>query len=84
MGNREAIAALYDAYARRDSVAMVGALDGDVEWHRAEGSPYSGVYIGPQAVLDGVWRRMGTEWSGWEAVPESIIVDGDRVVAVGT
>jgi ketosteroid isomerase-like protein len=84
MGNREAIQALFDAYANRDAETMLGCLDDAAEWIEAAGFPYAGTYVGPQAVMDNVWRPMATEWDGWSAVPDEIIVEGDRVVAVGT
>ena len=84
MTSREVIVALYDAYARRDAAGMVALLDEDVEWMQIAGSPYAGVHVGPDAVLTNVWKRMGTEWTAWEAVPDLIIAEGDRITAVGT
>lgn len=84
MTTREVIETLFEAFARRDAAVMVSLLADDVEWTQADGFPYAGTYMGPRAVLDQVWRRMGTEWLDWQAIPESIIVEGDRAVAVGT
>ena len=84
MSNRDVIQALFDAYAARDAAAMMSCLDDAVEWIEAEGFPYAGTYVGPQAVLDNVWRPMATEWDDWAAVPDQILAEGDRVVAVGT
>lgn len=84
MGNRELIRVLYDAFAARDVSAMMGALDDQVRWTEAEGFPYAGTHVGPQAVRDNVWKRMGTEWWHWEAKPNMIIVEGDHVAVVGT
>lgn len=84
MNNRELIQALFDAYAARDATAMMGYLDETVEWTEAVGFPYAGTYVGRQAVMDNVWRPMATQWDAWTAVADQIIVEGDRVVAVGT
>ena len=84
MGNRQLIQRLYDAFAARDVPAMMGCLDATVEWTQAEGFPYAGTHVGPRAVLDNVWMPMGTEWRDWAATPETIIVQGHRVAAVGT
>ena len=84
MPNRELIEALYEGFARFDAPAMVGALDERVEWTEAEGFPYAGTHVGPQAMLDNVWTRMATEWSRWAAIPDRIIVEDDRVAVVGT
>ena len=82
--NREVIQRLYDAFAARDAEAMVACLDDDVEWVLVDGFPYGGTHRGPQAVLDEVWRPMATEWKGWTAIPDSILVDGDHAAVTGT
>ena len=84
MGSREVIQALFAAYAARDVRAMMGCLDDRVRWTEAEGFPYAGTHVGPKAVLDNVWMRMGTEWNDWEARPDdTIIVEGERVARAG-
>lgn len=34
-------------------------MDDKIEWTEAEGFPLHGTYIGPQAVVDGVFMRIG-------------------------
>jgi len=82
--NRELIQALYDAFAARDADAMMASLDDDVHWTEAEGFPYAGTHVGPQAVMDNVWMRMATEWNDWQAHLDDIVVEGDRVATTGT
>lgn len=84
MGNREIIQSLYEAFATRDARAMMSALADDVRWTEAEGFVYAGTYVGPQAVMDGVWMRMATEWDDWQAHLDDILVEGDRVATTGT
>jgi ketosteroid isomerase-like protein len=84
MGNRESIRALYDAFAARDAMAMMGFLDGKVQWTEAEGFPYAGTHVGPQAVMNNVWMRMATEWQDWQAHLDGIIVEGNRAATTGT
>jgi len=84
MQGRELIQALYDAFAARDANAMMAFLDDDVHWTEAEGFPYAGTHVGPQAVMDNVWMRMATEWHDWQAHLDDIIVEGDRVATTGT
>ncbi len=84
MGDRLAsVKALYDAFARGDVPAVLGALAPDVEWIEAEGGPYGGTSIGPQAVLENVFMKLGGEWDGFSAVPAEFIAQGDVVVALG-
>lgn len=83
MSNLKSVQGVYDAFARGDVPAVLGFLDPDVEWTEAEGFPYGGTYVGPDAVLQGVFMRLGTEWDGFAAVPGEFIDGGDSVVVLG-
>lgn len=74
---------LYGAFARGDVPAVLGALAPDVRWTEAAGGPYGGVSIGPEAVLQNVFMKLGTEWDGFAAVPGKFVADGDIVIALG-
>lgn len=74
---------LYQAFGRGDIPAVLGALTPGCEWTEAAGGPYGGVYIGPDAVLEGVFQKLGGEWDGFAAVPHEFVADGDRVVVLG-
>ena len=82
--NLETIRRLYDAFARGDVPAVLATLAPNVSWTEAEGFPYGGTYAGSNAVLEGVFMKLGTEWEGYAAVPEQFVVQGDTVVALGT
>ena len=62
--------------------AVLGAMADDIQWAEADGFPLAGTYVGPQAVLDGVFmrREIGDEFA---AVPDQIVAEGDTVVAIG-
>lgn len=81
--NVAVVRGLYDALARGDVEAVLGPLDPGVRWTEADGFPYAGTYVGPEAVLEGVFARLGSEWEGFRAVPEEIIDGGATVVALG-
>ena len=83
MGNLDSVRGVYDAFAKGDVPAVLGFLSPDVQWTEAEGFPYGGTYVGPQAVAEGVFMRLGTEWEGFAAVPDEFIDGGDSVVALG-
>ncbi len=83
MSNLDAVRSVYDAFARGDIPAVLGFLSPDVEWTEAEGFPYGGTYVGPDAVLSGVFMRLGTEWDGFAVVPDEFIDGGEAVVALG-
>ena len=83
MSNLDLVRGVYDAFAKGDVPAVLGFLSPDVKWTEAEGFPYGGTYVGPQAVLEGVFMRLGTEWDGFAAVPGEFINGGNAVVALG-
>ncbi|MBX3282543.1 MAG: nuclear transport factor 2 family protein [Acidobacteria bacterium] len=85
MTNSEIIRGLYDAFAKGDVPAVLGAFDAGVSWTEAEGFMYGGTYNGPNAVLENVFMRLGTEWEGFAAVPDKIVDGGDgNVISTGT
>lgn len=84
MSNLTAVQGLYEAFARGDVPGVLGFLDDDIAWTEAEGFPYSGTYQGPDAVLNGVFMRLATEWDGYAAVPAEFIDGGDTIVVLGT
>jgi ketosteroid isomerase-like protein len=56
-----------------------------VEWNEAENFIYAdgNPYIGPQAVLGGVFTRVGAEWDGFSVIPEQMLAADDTVVCFG-
>jgi uncharacterized protein len=83
--NMEIIKAVYEAFARGDIPTVLGALDANVDWREAENFMYAdrNPYIGPQAVLEGVFARLGGEWDGFQATPDGLLDAGEAVVAQG-
>jgi ketosteroid isomerase-like protein len=81
--NAEAIRNAYSAFAEGDIPAVLDILDPQITWTEAEGFPYGGTYIGPDAVLQNVFMKIGEEWDGWAAVPHQLVAEGDTVVVLG-
>jgi len=83
--NVELIQSLYAAFAAGDVPTVIGAMDPGMVWNEAENFPYAdgNPYIGPQAVLDGVFMRLGSEWDYWTLDVQEIISSGDVVIACG-
>jgi len=79
----ETIKSLYAAFGAGDVPAVLSALAPDVSWTEAEGFPYGGTYHGPQAVLENVFMKLGSEWDGFAAVPKEYVTEGETVVAFG-
>jgi uncharacterized protein len=74
---------IYQSFAVGDIPAVLGAMSPTVHWTEAAGGPYGGVSIGPNAVLENVFMKLGTEWDGFAAVPREFIAEGATVVALG-
>jgi len=83
VSNLKLVQSVYDAFGKGDIPTVLGSLSPEVQWTEAEGFPYGGTYVGPAAVLEGVFMRLGTEWEGFSAVPEEFIDGGETVVALG-
>jgi len=83
--NRRTIEAMYEAFGRGDIATVLNALDPAVEWWEAENFIYAdgNPYVGPQAVLQGVFARIGVEWEGFAVSPEQVIDGGDTIVGRG-
>ncbi len=79
----EIVQGVYAAFAAGNVPAVLGAMAPDIRWTEAAGGPYGGVSIGPDAVLQNVFMKLGTEWDGFAAVPGRFVAEGDTVIALG-
>jgi uncharacterized protein len=84
--NVRIVGAMYDAFGKGDVGAVLARMDGGIEWNEAENFPYAdgNPYVGPQAVVEGVFARLGDEWEVFKVEPDELLDAGDRVVALGT
>ena len=83
--NKKTVEGMYEAFGRGDIPFVIGALDSDVEWWEAENFIYAdkNPYVGPQAVLEGVFARIGQEWEWFSVTPEEVLDAGDSIVGRG-
>ena len=81
--NKEIIEQAYASFAAGDVPAALAAFADDIRWAEADGFPLGGTYVGPQAVLAGVFMRLGEIGDHFAVVPEQFVADGDTVVALG-
>lgn len=63
-GNVAVVDGLYQSFVKGDVPAVLAVMDANIVWNEAEGFPYAdqNPYIGPEAVLNGVFARIGAEW----------------------
>jgi ketosteroid isomerase-like protein len=83
--NLPLIRAIYDAFGSGDIPGVLGRMASDIEWNEAENFPYAdgNPYVGPDAIVKGVFMRLGGEWDGFAVVPEDFLDAGDTVVVLG-
>ena len=80
MNNKEIIQSMYNSFASGDVAAVTAAFADDISWTEADGFPLAGTYIGPQAVVENVFMRLGEFSDNWSVVVERLIGDGDTVI----
>lgn len=59
--NLKVIENLYNAFATGDMPTVLGSMDPNIQWNEAESNSLSdgNPYIGPNAILEGVFARLG-------------------------
>jgi len=83
MDNVKLLKSLYDAFGRGDVPMVLGAMSPDIRWHQAESNPYSPsgqAFVGPDAVLNNVFMRLGSEWDGFTVHTGAFHGAGDSVI----
>lgn len=77
---------LYDAFAEGDIATILSLFHDDITWNEAENFPYAdgNPYVGPEAILNGVFGRIGEEWHYWNLIDIHLYeMEGSRVLATG-
>jgi ketosteroid isomerase-like protein len=82
--NKDIVEGVYASFAQGDVPAVLGAMADDIQWTEADGFPLCGTYVGPQAVLEGVFMRLGEVGDEFTVVPDQFVGDGDTVIALGS
>ena len=82
--NLNIIADHYAASARQDMAAMMADVAPDVQWTEMAGFPCAGTWVGPEQVIENVFKALGATWSSYRFELQELIDGGDRVVALGT
>jgi uncharacterized protein len=83
--NIEIVRGIYEAFGRGDVPAVLGRMDAAIEWREADNFLYAdrNPYLGPQAVLEGVFMRLATEWDGFAVTPAEWLNAGEHIVVLG-
>lgn len=77
--NVEAMKAAYASFARGDMEAWKAEHSDDVVWTILECLPYSGTYVGKQAIIENVFDNISKLWPDFNVEPIAFFEAGDRV-----
>ncbi len=79
------IRSVYEGFAKGDMPSVLGAMAPTIVWNEAENFVYAdgNPYMGPDAILKGVFARLGGEWTGFSARADELLDAGETVVALG-
>jgi len=83
MSNVTIVSDLYEAFGRGDIPSVLGAMDPGIRWYEAESNPYmpSGEpWVGPDAILNNLFVKLGADWDAFAVHPNSFHDAGDVVV----
>lgn len=83
MDNVKLLKNLYDAFGRGDIPTVLGSMSTDIKWYEAESNPYkpSGEpWVGPDAILNNLFMKLGADWDGFSVHPKSFHGAGDSVI----
>jgi ketosteroid isomerase-like protein len=84
--NISVIRGMYESFSTGDVSAVLRRMHQQIEWKEAENFIYAdrNPYVGPQAVLEGVFMRLASEWADFMVIPEEWLDAGNHVVVLGT
>lgn len=82
--NLDIIKGVYNAFATGDFPAFLKAMDPKIEWNEAENFPYAdgNPYIGADAIVQGVFARIGADWEYWTISDQVYHVTQEAMVIV--
>ena len=83
MNNLDIIKQLYQDFAQGNIDNVFAVLAPDVEWIESDGIPYGGRFVGHEAILQGVFAKIGEEWDDFSAQVNQYIDGGDHIITLG-
>ena len=82
--NYEVIKAHYAGSDAKDLAAMMAPVTDKTAWTEMAGFPYAGTYVGPNAVIEGVFKRIGEDWDGYALKVDKLVNGDTTIAAIGT
>jgi ketosteroid isomerase-like protein len=63
---------------------MMAPITQQTVWTEMAGFPYAGTYVGSEAIIAGVFKRIGEEWDDYAFALERLVDGGSTIVGIGT
>ena len=79
----EIVKAHYDANDRGDLVGMLADIGPTTRWTEMAGFPCAGTYIGPDEVVENVFKFLGSVFDKYSFKLDRLLDAGENVVAIG-
>jgi ketosteroid isomerase-like protein len=84
MGDADVVRSFYERVEGGDLPGGLALLADDCAWTEMETFGHAGVYVGPDAVRDDIFVRIGTEWAPFGLAVDEVLDAGSAVIGVGT
>lgn len=84
MSNLSTVEAHYAASSSGNFDGMVADFAPDISWTEAAGFPLAGTYIGAEAVIEGVFKKLHEDWDAFTVEVDEVLDGGAAVFGVGT
>jgi ketosteroid isomerase-like protein len=84
MTSAEIVQTFYSSVGSGDLPAGLALMAPDCTWTEMDSFGDPGVYVGPDAVRDNIFIRIGTEWDNFGLAIDEVLEAGDTAVGVGT
>lgn len=81
--NYDIVQAHYAASDRKDIDGMMANVSPTVEWTEMAGFPCAGTWVGPQAVIENVFKVLGGAWEDYGFALERLVDGNDVIVGIG-
>lgn len=84
--NLQIVSDMYNSFATGNIPAVLSDMDSNIEWNESENFPYAdgNPYVGPDAVLNGVFKRLGAEWEYWKLTDQVFYeVQNGEIIVTG-
>jgi ketosteroid isomerase-like protein len=81
----QVVESFYNAMKAADLGTALGLIDENVVWTEAENFVYADLspYKGRDNLVNGLFMRFATDWSGFTSVPKQMVSSSDTVVVFG-